>query len=159
MQAGQLAVQFVKPTEMNMNTKDRRADIRIPLLSGKVVLKGFHYMAALTMDNVSEGGLFLKVDNQTDFLRPKDPVIVQFLLPGELGTLELHGEICRVNWTTNKKIKNHLMGMAVKFWEKPESIKKVWEAYRVYLRNKQIIEVSKRIVEEFFGTPQKDNLK
>jgi hypothetical protein len=42
--------------------------------------------------------------------------------------------------------------MGVRFDKLNSGTKKILDAYVVYLRNKQIINVSKRIIEEFFGS-------
>ena len=73
-------------------------------------------------------------------------------LPGDLGVLSLDGEVVRVNWAINRKKNREAMGMGVRFDNLNSGTKKILDAYVVYLRNKQIINVSKRIIEEFFGS-------
>lgn len=137
---------------MEWNSKERRSDIRVPLLSESVTLQGLHYIRNLQMLDVSAGGIFIKVEDNGDLLPNKEFITILFHLPGDLGIFELYGEVCRINWAISKKSKVKVeKGMAIKFWDIPETKKKIWDSYRIYLRNKQIITVSKRIIEEFFG--------
>ena len=131
--------------------KDKRSDIRIPIIVDKVQIRTIGYLRELTLNDVAEGGIFVKVTDKDDFLPPLTPVFMEFKLPGDLGILELNGEIRRVNWKVSKKHKKEMLGMAIKFWGMPMNHKKIWDAFRIYLRNKQIITVSQRIIEEFFG--------
>jgi len=131
-----------------LSTKDKRAGIRIPLLSEK--LRYFIKDAVLEAEvgDITNEGVFLKT---TQILSPKTPLSIQFQLPGDLGVLNVKGSVVRVNWTVNRKRGKDQLGFGVKFEDLNESTKKILDAYVVYLRNKQIISVSKRIIEEFFG--------
>lgn len=140
--------------------KDKRGDIRIPLLLEKVrVFTHFGqeevFDEILEMADVAKGGAFFRSDK---LLKPDVTVQVTLLLPGDLGALPLDGRVIRVAWMINKKKCITHKGFAVKFAPMTPGVDKIWDAYRIYLRNKQIITVSKRIIEEFFGQkgPKKD---
>jgi hypothetical protein len=72
-------------------------------------------------------------------------------LPGDLGSLQVTASVVRVKWAATRKAGKDSLGMGVRFEEVSPNIKKILDAFVVYLRNKQIITVSKRIIEEFFG--------
>ena len=136
---------------MKSSSKDKRQFIRVPLLSesAEIFLEG-KTQEVYSLADLSQKGLFAKSD-----VIPKlgSSAIVYFTLPGDLGTLPIMGKIARVVWTQTKKDKDKKVkpkGFAVEFDEQAESTKKILDAYIVYLRNKQIISVSKRILEEFF---------
>lgn len=132
-----------------INNKDKRAGIRIPLLAEKI-----HYVvndAKLEADigDITNEGVFLKTN---DILRPRTKLSIHIILPGDLGHLNIEGEVVRVNWAINRKKNKDSLGMGVRFDNLTPGTKKILDAYVVYLRNKQIINVSKRIIEEFFGS-------
>lgn len=102
--------------------------------------------------DIAKGGCFLEAKQ---FLKPNTDVVLSFLLPGDLGALTINGKVRWVRWATKGDSKEPL-GMAIMFDEMSPGIKKIFEAYLVYLRNKQIITVSKRIIEEFFGNQPTD---
>lgn len=142
-------------------TKDKRGDIRIPLLSESALVQEYGflwnrdpYSQELDMDNVGNEGAFFKVKPGQPYPPGGTMVTVKFKLPGDLGILQFEGKVCRMVWRLNKKKNLNTLGFAVNFMPKTESVQKIWDAYRVYLRNKQIITVSKRIIEEFFGGPK-----
>jgi hypothetical protein len=132
-----------------VTSKDKRAGIRIPLLSENVIY--FHNGAEKRVDisDITNEGLFIKT---SEILPPKTGISLQVLLPGDLGTINVNATVIRVNWTVNRKKSRDNLGMGVRFENVPANIKKILDAYVVYLRNKQIITVSKRIIEEFFGS-------
>jgi hypothetical protein len=134
-----------------MKDKDKRSDIRIPLLSETVAISSDFYFDRLDVADICSGGIFVKIKEPNQFLKAKTKVKIIFTLPGDLGDLDLTGEVCRVNWMLSKKKNITVLGMAIKFDPMDAGRKKIMDAYRIYLRNKQIITVSKRIIEEFFG--------
>jgi hypothetical protein len=132
-----------------LKSKDKRAGIRIPLLSERVTyfVNGLEKAADIT--DITADGLFLKT---TELLAPRTNVLLQLHLPGDLGSLQVNASVIRVNWAANRKKGRETLGMGVRFEDVQPNIKKIIDAYVVYLRNKQIITVSKRIIEEFFGS-------
>lgn len=135
-------------------SKDKRKDIRIPLLSERVELRwldaSFTGMRqTVEVADISEGGLFIKESKVELMPKPGVDRLVCFQLPGDLGLLMLNGKVRRVKWRGTKTSKE--TGYAIAFNEIPPKDKKIYDAYRVYMRNRQIITVSKRIIEEFFG--------
>lgn len=137
-----------------MENKEKRNSIRQTLLSESVVLfiNGRRYEYKL--NDISANGIFC-LTNEHDFVpAPKSFVDVEFHLPGDFGLLYISGQVCRVNWN-KKKLRNKEPGFAIKYGPISEGNRKILDAYFVYLRNKQIISVSKRIIEEFFGSQRR----
>lgn len=132
-----------------LTSKDKRNGIRIPLLSERVsfVAQGERHEA--DVGDITGEGAFLKCSK---ILAPKTAVTLNIQLPGDLGILSLDGEVVRVNWTVSRKRNKDSLGMGIRFDHLNPGTKKILDAYVVYLRNKQIINVSKRIIEEFFGS-------
>lgn len=128
--------------------KEKRQEIRVPLLAERVTyfIDGQEKIADL--GDITNYGIFLRT---SEILKPRTPVRVQLTLPGDLGVLEIAGHVVRVNWSISKRAKKDHLGMGIRFENISENIQKILDAYVVYLRNKQIITVSKRIIEEFFG--------
>lgn len=131
-----------------LKSKDKRAGIRIPLLSEKVsyFIEGVEHFADVS--DITADGLFLKTDK---LVSPRTDTLVQLSLPGDLGNLQINAKVVRVNWMASRRKGKEHLGMGVRFENISPNIKKIIDAYVVYLRNKQIITVSKRIIEEFFG--------
>lgn len=139
----------------SMGKKEKRAGIRIPLLSEKL-----HYFVDSEMREASVGditaeGMFLKTEQ---VLAPKTDLRVQIKLPGDLGDLSLKAKVVRVNWAVSRRKNRDQLGFGVQFEDLNDGTKKILDAYVVYLRNKQIISVSKKIIEEFFGSSQPKKL-
>jgi hypothetical protein len=132
-----------------LSAKDKRTGIRIPLLSERVSFFADGLRTESDVGDITPDGAFLKTDR---ILKPKTPVTLNVQLPGDLGLLSLDGEVVRVNWTVNRKKNKDTLGMGVRFDNLNPGTRKILDAYVVYLRNKQIINVSKRIIEEFFGS-------
>lgn len=138
------------PTETKATArKDKRAGIRIPLLSEKVTYTYNDREYSVDVSDITNEGLFVK---QKDLLPPKTFVQIKLHLPGDLGSLQIDARVIRVNWALNRKRAKEHLGMGFRFENVSPNIKKILDAYVVYLRNKQIITVSKRIIEEFFGS-------
>lgn len=131
-----------------LKSKDKRAGIRIPLLSEKVVYFLNDQEVEADIGDITNDGLFLKTER---ILPPKSRVNLKLQLPGDLGALQVNAAVVRVNWAMNRKKGKESLGMGVRFDDVSPNIKKILDAFVVYLRNKQIITVSKRIIEEFFG--------
>lgn len=131
--------------------KERRQQIRIPLISE--ACHWYDDQGALSEDtlvDITNLGMFIKSDREP---KPRERVIIKFYLPGDLGNLNLYAEVVWKRWmlTKNSKLSK---GFAVKFVDNREDHLKILDAYCVYLRNKQIITVTKRLVEEFFKNPK-----
>jgi len=146
--------------------KEKRHDIRIPLLNERFSIKTIslfnnqdiepHYYQ---IADISENGIFVKIQKNEKNFKPHQLVNVYITLPGDLDQLILMGRVCRVNWAIRPKVKNYQLGFAVKFEPMSSGYKKIWDAYRIYLRNKQIINVSKRIISEFLGNKTPETIK
>jgi|GEM_PF-2392747 len=132
-----------------LSKKDKRSGIRIPLLAEKVsyFTEGEKFEA--NVGDITNEGIFLKTDQ---ILPPRTELHIQFNLPGDLGNLNIEGTVVRVNWAVNRKKGKESLGFGVRFDNLSSGTRKILDAYVVYLRNKQIISVSKRIIEEFFGS-------
>ncbi|MDB5037977.1 MAG: hypothetical protein JWQ35_1505 [Bacteriovoracaceae bacterium] len=130
-------------------SKDKRAGIRIPLLSESVSYIHNEVEKKADISDITNEGLFIKT---SEILAPRTNLVLQVQLPGDLGSIQVNASVIRVNWAVNRKKSKENLGMGVRFENVPANIKKILDAYVVYLRNKQIITVSKRIIEEFFGS-------
>ncbi len=131
-----------------LKSKDKRAGIRIPLLSEKAHLHLEGNELEVDIGDITADGLFVRTEK---LVAPRTRVSLKLTLPGDLGTLQVNGEVVRVNWAVNHKKGRENLGMGIRFDEITPNIQKILDAFVVYLRNKQIITVSKRIIEEFFG--------
>jgi c-di-GMP-binding flagellar brake protein YcgR len=134
--------------------KERRKEIRIPLLSEAGVMETIPIdgnkiiVETVGLLDISRSGVFIKsIAN----LKPKSYINLKLSLPGDLGAIQIQGQIVWKRWAVTKAQKDMHVGFGVKFVEVSVGIQKILDAYVVYLRNKQIITVSKRIIEEFFG--------
>lgn len=124
------------------SVKERRKDIRVDLLNEQARVNA----KLVNIKNICQSGLFF-VDAMEAF-RVGDVVYIELDLPGDLGYVQIEAKIVQAKWA-EKDIANR--GFGVQFINVAANIHKIIEAYCVYLRNKQIIMVSKRIIEEFFG--------
>lgn len=131
--------------------KERRKDIRVPLLKETVTWTRHGKMFNLKTDTVidiSINGLFIQSNDQPDI---GEVVQIFVKLPGDLGALDLSAKVKWRRWATSKK--NPMpIGFGVNIEYDNPKIEKIMNSYVVYMRNKQIITVSKRIIEEYFGT-------
>ena len=132
-----------------LKSKDKRNGIRVPLLSEKVMVNCDGLTRSVDIGDITTDGVFIKTN---DLLEPRKKVVVQLTLPGDLGSIDVNASVVRVNWALSKKKDKNQLGMGLRFNGVAPNIKKILDAYVVYLRNKQIITVSKRIIEEFFGS-------
>lgn len=124
-----------------MNSKEKRKNIRIPLLSEHVEINSIPEFVM----NITTSGAFIKTKN---LKKPREVIDIIITLPGDLGNMKVQGIVRRVVWTAKPE---DAIGYGVEFVNMISSTQKIMDAYVVYLRNKQIITVSKRIIEEFFG--------
>ncbi len=133
-----------------LKSKDKRGGIRIPLLSERITYSVNGTEKTADVSDITNQGLFIKT---SEILRPQTMLNLKLNLPGDLGSLQVSAKVVRVNWAiARKNAKEKTLGMGVRFDDVSANIKKILDAYVVYLRNKQIITVSKRIIEEFFGS-------
>lgn len=141
-----------------MKTKEKRSSIRIPLLSESVKVFAAEPDIFVTkeyvfqMDNISSEGAFIVQEKP---FRSGIYIQLEFNLPGELGNLRILGRTAHCIWQVNKKKNKLKTGVGVQLFPDPKT-KKIFDAYLIYMRNKQIITVSKRIIEEFFGDKDKN---
>jgi hypothetical protein len=132
------------------NAKERRAFLRVPITSGFIeyYLPGHPYQRS-DLINVSIEGCFIA---RAPTIKPKSEIIVFFRLPGNIGLLELPGEVMWLKWAKKKDDKTPL-GVGVKF-SLTEEKRLIMESFISYMRNMQIIAMSQRIVEAFWGEPK-----
>jgi hypothetical protein len=133
--------------------KDKRNDIRIPLIDESIGIRlenTSNFKEYGVMD-ISEGGLFVKVDSPRDLPKVNSYMYASFQLPGTLGYLQLPCIVSRVVWATSKAKNLTQLGFVAKFGPMRQGDKNIFDAYRSYQRNAQIIKVSRKIMEEFFG--------
>ena len=131
--------------------KERRSSIRIPILSEACT---YTFADALTdiegtLFDLSPIGVFINCKTQPNV---KDIVKINFKLPQDMGILTLNGKVTHKRWAVTKKSKLSA-GFGVKFEDNIPKYEEVMKSYAIYMRNKQIIQVSTRIIEEFFGLP------
>lgn len=136
-----------------MNPKERRKHYRHSLLSEEVEVVQLGMLTMFSMnpkklENISEGGCFI-VDGDITHYKVGEKLLLSFELPGELGTFTIDGLITRIKWHKKEK---EVYGIGVKFVNLTKQQQQILNAYVVFLRNKQIITVSKRIMEEYFRT-------
>jgi Tfp pilus assembly protein PilZ len=129
--------------------KEKRTGIRIPLLSEEIKYHFSGNEKLAVVGDITADGVFLKT---SEILPPRSEVTLQIQLPGDLGELKVQGKVVRVNWAVQRKKHKENLGFGVRFETLTEGTRKILDAYVVYLRNKQIISVSKKIIEEFFGS-------
>lgn len=132
----------------NVNIKEKRSGIRVALLSETLHYQVEGVTFCAEVGDITKEGMFLKT---SDLLPPRSRLKVILQLPGDLGVLPVDAQVVRVNWAKNPKKGREHLGFGVSFQTLSEGTQKILDAYVVYLRNKQIISVSKRIIEEFFG--------
>lgn len=134
-----------------LKNKEKRKAIRIALLETKSWLVSFDRTEELI--DISESGAFIKSDFPPNPDEKHMISSIVFNLPGDLGRFNVPCRVVRINWTEVKKGKNkRLKGYAVAWGDMSPSTFKILESYLVYIRNKQIITVSQRIIQEFFGS-------
>lgn len=125
--------------------KERRKDMRLVLVYETVNIfdsNGIGYFRKLR--DISMGGAYI----EDIALKPNEYANISIDLPGDLGKFPINFKVKRVDWAKTKKRKQ---GIAVEFCDMSESNKNILSSYITYMRNRQIVSVSKRIIEEFFG--------
>jgi Tfp pilus assembly protein PilZ len=133
-----------------MNIKEKRKTIRTKLINEQCAWSTDNILLETSeVLNISTTGLFIKSNKQP---ANGEVVTIKFILPKELGTLTLRGKAVWRQWAVTKKMKEEL-GFGVEFSDNALDVMKILDAFCVYIRNKQIIKVSKRILEEIFGHP------
>lgn len=135
-----------------MKSEEKRKDIRIPILNESVELfsaDGVYIKGELK--DISQSGAFVYID---PIFKPNTQIFFKIKLPGDLGFSTFEGNIVRVEWVKSKKKRP---GIAVEFNQNmSELVNRTFTAWITYIRNKQIISVSRKILEDFFG-PKNDN--
>lgn len=132
-------------------SKEKRKDMRIQILNGTVeyYVRGGTYERGRLHD-LSAGGAFIGREIPMD---PKSEIVLMFRLPSDLGILECPAEVIWVRWGKTKKSEQPL-GFSVKF-HLDKNRQKIMDSFLIYMRNIQIIDVSKRIIEQFYGPGEK----
>lgn len=129
-----------------MKQKERRKNIRIPLLTEACTWISGKMTYSSQILNIDNSGLFIKSDQMPE----TKEIDLRFALPGDLGVFEVPSKVVRKQWAAVKK-KGTEVGFAVQFQIEQPGHQKIMDSYCVYLRNKQIIQVSKKIIEELFS--------
>lgn len=131
-----------------MENKERRKVIRVPLIkeSCKWKLMDGVDVVESEMADFAKTGCFIKSAKP---LAVGSYLNIHMNLPGNLGAVKIEGIVVWTRWAKRKNDLNDL-GFGVKFIDVADHIDRILDAYQTYLRNRQIIAVSKRIVEEFF---------
>lgn len=137
--------------------KERRREIRIPLLNESIFWTETGNMSELNtskISDISKHGMFIETIRQ-----PGIGEIIDLLvkLPAELGALDLKAKVVWRRWAVTKKDPKKL-GFSVQITYDNPKYEKIMDSFLIYLRNKQIIQVSKRILEEYNNriTPTRD---
>lgn len=133
-------------------SKERRKDIRVNIISEAISVETTEWKRTLEYTDIGKHGVFIK---STELPKSESVVLLKFQLPGQLGDLTVTGRVIRINWTVDKKRNKPHLGFAVEFLDMSDSSRRILDAFIVYMRNKQIINVSKRIIEEFFGSQRR----
>lgn len=135
-----------------MNKKERRIEIRIPILSEPCSYTCKESLDSIegTLADMSSKGVYINSSFQPNV---KDIIQVNFRLPSDMGIFSVNGRVTRKRWAVTKKSKLQT-GFAVEFIDNIPKVEEVIKSYVIYMRNKQIITVSRRIIEEFFGTAE-----
>lgn len=129
--------------------KERRKELRIALLNefiGWAPIDKLLKLSNAKISDISKSGVFIESKEQ---LHIGEIVELYITLPKDLGIMNLKGEVTWRRWATTKK-SGLPIGFGVSIKHDNPKFEKIMESYTIYLRNKQIIEVSKRIIEEFF---------
>ena len=127
-----------------MQDKEKRKHIRTTLISEVMKVTEKDVDKFRSIRDISLGGVYIN-----DLVSPPGSnLTLTAALPGDLGDLTLTLEVVRCDWA---KLKNKKTGIACKFIGVTEGQGKILDAYIKYLRNRQIVTVSKRIIEDFFG--------
>lgn len=132
-----------------MNNKERRTDIRIPILN-EAMAWSYEGKIAETKTckilDISKNGVFIE---SKEYPELGETIEIYFQLPKDLGILTLKVKVEWRRWANTKK--NPLpIGFGVSIIHTDAKLEKIMDSYVIYLRNKQIIQVSKKIIEEFF---------
>jgi len=132
----------------NLVNKEKRSKIRIPLLVEACYWTSTTVTGeSCSITDITSDGVFIK---SSKFPVIGEDIRVKFVLPKDLGILELTGTVKWKRWTL-KKGSTESLGFGIKFTFDVPSHKAIMEAYCTYLKNKQIIQVTKRLMEEFFN--------
>lgn len=134
---------------MDNKGKERRKEIRIPLLSEKCnwkLVDGIETFESKLIDFSASGAFIHSIIP----IPIKAEILIHFKLPGDMGWLPVYGKVMWQRWYVKKKSKFET-GIGVKFIDVDEVHQKILDSFATFLRNRQIIAVSAKIVEEFFG--------
>ena len=128
--------------------KEKRKNMRLEIISGDVAMVN---MEIVTVKNLSPEGIYVYLDDITKY-KINNYCIVDLFLPesmkDEYGAIPIKGKIIRFDW---RETKDKKMGMAIKFEYEKEKVKSVVESLICYTKNRQIVSVSKKILEEVMG--------
>ena len=133
-----------------MVNKEKRKEIRVQLTDENIqwnyLDNPFELKTSPILD-ISKNGVFIESKDMPN----KDQVInLCFKLPLDLGLLPLKGKVTWRRWAATKKSKLPI-GFGVSIIHDNTKFEKIFDSLVIFLRNKQIIKVSKQILEVFFG--------
>lgn len=134
----------------DLNPKDKRKHWRVALLSEQIRFSTPELGEQTAyMQDISNGGMFIKMKKP---LKASQTIYVHFQLPNDkVPLLVVPAKVIRTVWTKSRKRHLNNTGVGIEFQFEGEMQRRVVEAYVTFLRNKQIIAVSKRIIEEYYG--------
>jgi len=125
--------------------KEKRKNMRLEIISGDVAMVN---MEVVTVKNLSLEGIYVHLDDITKY-KVNNYCIVDLFLPesmkDEYGAIPVKGKIIRFDW---RETKDKKIGMAIKFEYEKERVKSVVESLICYTKNRQIVSVSKKILEK-----------
>jgi hypothetical protein len=136
------------------NSKEKRQHIRYSLIGEQVKWMpkdNIHGPEMVEIHDISDRGVFIESISP---VKPQSTIFIEFKLPGDLGSLTVEGRVTWKRWAQRKEDEGKL-GFGVEFVNMPSNIDSILKAYVVYLRNRQIITVSKRLMQDFFGDKSK----
>ena len=127
--------------------KEKRQHYRY-LLSDLLCVTASNRDGMFSIHDISMGGAFLLQGPSQFVYAPKVDLTVRLQLPGSLKFLEIPGQVIRVRWHGLQK------GFAVRWDPMDRKLEETLKAWISYQKNMQIIKVSRKIIEDFYGAPK-----
>lgn len=127
--------------------KEKRTHYRY-LLSDLLCVTASNRDGMFSVHDISMGGAFLLQGPSQFVYAPQVELTVRLQLPGSLHFLEIPGKVIRVRWHGMQK------GFAVQWDTMPKKLADTLNAWITYQKNMQIIKVSRKIIEDFYGGPK-----
>lgn len=127
-------------------SKEKRSEFRVNVVNEQVNVEINKELKVIKLKDISKKGAFL----EDCILKPGETGKLIITLPSNLGTISIPFVVKRTQWAKVKKL-NNKVGVGVEFKEVNPQLTRILESYVVYVRNMQIIKVSRRIIEDFFN--------